>query len=156
MFRIPGSILCPIKAINRVLQMFKASQNGPLFAISNQHVFTYNMLQKKLKNCVTALGLKKHKDTSHSLRRGSVVWAEQSGVPHELIKVYGDWRSDAFCRYLQFPEKVRVAVSHKMVKNLQKYNLSDKFYYKPWRSGHVFYYGSFRPVVAEYTVFLLF
>ena len=67
------------------------------------------------------LGLQKSKFSSHSVRRGAVVWAERNGVEHELIKVYGDWSSDAYKQYLQFPEEKRVAVAHHMAQRLANY-----------------------------------
>ena len=38
--------------------------------------------------------------SSHSLRRGGVQWAAQSGIPHHVIKLLGDWKSQAYERYL--------------------------------------------------------
>ena len=99
-FKILKSILCPIAAIKKVLKISKATDNGPLLAVSNAQVLTYGVLQKKLKQCIAQLGLNKAKYSTHSLCRGAVVSAEKSGVPHDLIKVYGDSRSDAFKRYL--------------------------------------------------------
>ena len=105
-YAIPNSILCPVKAVKRLLQVNKSKPHGPLLALSDDLVFTYGMLQKKLKQVIADLGLNKNKYSTHSLRRGAVVWAECNGVEHSMIKVYGDWSSDAFHRYLQFPEEV--------------------------------------------------
>ena len=71
------------------------------------------MFQDKLKWCIKEIGLKP-KHSSHSLRRGSVAWARRSGVPHHFIKLFGDWSSDAFVRYLEYPIEMRAAVSMKM------------------------------------------
>ena len=83
------------------------------------------MLQKKLKQITRDLGLHKQKYTSHSLRRGGVAWAFRNGCPESLIKVYGDWSSNAYQRYLEFPVEMRVAVSYKMTKKLK--NLKNLF-----------------------------
>ena len=36
------------------------------------------------------------------------------GVRESLIKVHGDWISDTYTRYLEFPTKVRALVPQKM------------------------------------------
>ena len=120
-FAIKKSILCPIKAVKRVLRMSKATHNGPLLGIRNDKPFTYNMLQSRLKQAIKDIGLNKGKAkyTSHSLRRGGVVWAQRNDVPESHIKLYGDWSSNAFKRYLQFPTEKRVMVGKKMVRRLQ-------------------------------------
>ena len=78
------------------------------------------MLQRKLKLVSQQLDLKR-KFTSHSMRRGGVEWAYRNGVPESLIKVHGDWSSDAFKRYLTFPVELRDAVSEKMVEKLRHF-----------------------------------
>ena len=119
-FAIPGSILCPVRAVRRVLKISKASSRGPLLAISNSKMFTYGMLQRKLKEVINRIGLDKTKYSSHSMRRGAVLWAQKNSVPEPMIKLFGDWSSDCYKRYLQFPEETRVAVGRKMVQKLKK------------------------------------
>ena len=41
--------------------------------------------------------------SGHSLRRGGATFAFQCGIPSELIKLQGDWRSDAYMLYLTLP-----------------------------------------------------
>ncbi|XP_070174231.1 uncharacterized protein [Littorina saxatilis] len=44
--------------------------------------------------------------SSHSFRRGSATWALSCGVPVEVIKVMGDWKSSAYLVYLdQIPQR---------------------------------------------------
>ena len=120
-FSIPNSILCPVKAVKRLMKISKAKKGGPLLTISDSKIFTYSMLQRKLKLCVKQLGLKQSRYSSHSMRRGAVIWAELNAVPESLIKIYGDWSSNAYHRYLQFPEEVRVSVGHKMARRYSNY-----------------------------------
>ena len=89
-YAIPNLILCPIKAVRRVLHASKVKGNGPLLAVTDKHVFTYGMLQKKLKQAVQAIGLKKSRYSSHSLRRGAVEWAERNNIQESMIKIYGE------------------------------------------------------------------
>ena len=51
----------------------------------------------------------------HSFRRGGATWAFRSGVPGELIQVYGDWASDAYKIYLEFSEDARLRVARRMI-----------------------------------------
>ena len=120
-YAIPGSILCPVKAVRRLLRVNRCSDKGPLFAITNHKVFTYTMLQKKLKQVTVDIGLQKGKFTTHSIRRGAVVWAEHNQVPHNMIQIYGDWSSDAYKRYLQFPDETRQSVARKMSTRLANF-----------------------------------
>ena len=120
-FAIPNSILCPVKAIKRVLYINKANKHGPLLAISDSKIFTYNMLQSKLRQVAKILDIKKSKLTTHSMRRGGVAWAHRNGIPESLIKLYGDWSSDAFKQYLSFPLEMRVAVGARMARRLQNF-----------------------------------
>ena len=40
--------------------------------------------------------------SGHSFRRGGASFAVQDGVLGELIKVVGDWTSDAYYKYMYF------------------------------------------------------
>ena len=42
----------------------------------------------------------------------------QVGVPGEMIKVMGDWRSDAYQRYLDMSVQTRTSLVHTVVNNL--------------------------------------
>ena len=79
---------------------------------------TYGVFQKKLKKVVEKVGYNKNAFSSHSLRRGGVLWAFKSGVPESLIQVQGDWTSEAYKRYLSFPIEVRVVVNMKMQQSI--------------------------------------
>lgn len=52
--------------------------------------------------------------TSHSFRRGGVSFAFKSDVPSELVQLHGDWRSDAYKKYLAFSIEDKLLVAHKM------------------------------------------
>jgi hypothetical protein len=48
--------------------------------------------------------LGKHSDdySTHSFRRGGgATWAFSAEVPTELIQLYGDWKSNAYKKYLK-------------------------------------------------------
>ena len=50
--------------------------------------------------------------SGHSFRRGGASCAFQAGVPGELVQLHGDWRSDAYLRYLTVTQRMRSFISH--------------------------------------------
>ena len=46
---------------------------------------------------------------SHSFRRGGTTFAFLSGVPSEVLKILGNWKSQAFLSYFEFPLETRSA-----------------------------------------------
>ena len=47
--------------------------------------------------------------SSHSFRRGGCTFAFLCGIPTEMIKLLGNWSSDAYLAYLEFPVETRTA-----------------------------------------------
>ena len=114
---IPGSILCPKAALVNVCRVSKASSTDHLFAYRGDAGITtitrsefISFLRQKLSEC----GIKSSKFSGHSLRRGGATWAFSCGVPTELIKSHGDWRSDAYLLYLQFSLNDKLATTTSM------------------------------------------
>lgn len=100
--RIPGHLLCPTQA---TFLAFKhcplASPDGPAFVYptrSGVAPLTASALVQLLKS-----RLQPHADVStlsgHSFRRGGACWAYSSGVPVDIIRQLGDWRSNAYTAY---------------------------------------------------------
>ena len=59
--------------------------------------------------------------SSHSFRRGSAVWAIQCGLPTEMVKFMGDWKSSAYLNYVDSIPRCMVEVySDKFCANLPK------------------------------------
>ena len=54
----------------------------------------------------------------HSFRRGGATWAFHTGVPGELIQIFGDWASDAYKCYLDFSDDAKLRVAREMVSSL--------------------------------------
>ena len=69
---------------------------------------TYRSFLSKLGECLSRLGFPTGMYASHSFRRGEASFAFQSGVPVELIKMLGDWKSDAVLLYLTVPLPIRL------------------------------------------------
>ena len=52
--------------------------------------------------------------SSHSFRRGGATHAFRSKVPADLIQLHGDWKSDAYKKYLSLSMEDKLIVAHKM------------------------------------------
>ena len=61
---------------------------------------SYAQLTYWMREWVERLGYDKLEFSSHSLHRGGCQWASQSAIPHHVIKILGDWKSQAYERYI--------------------------------------------------------
>ena len=104
--RIQNSPFCPSTAL---LALALESPLGPtpvpLIRYSSHGAsnipLTHKRFTTKLHSCLTEAGYKATSYSGHSFRRGGASWALQCGLPVELIKLQGDWNSNAYERYLQ-------------------------------------------------------
>lgn len=69
---------------------------------SKQCPLTCSTFLNMLKSCLTQLGIDTTQYSCHSFRRGGVCFALECRLPlpPDLIKVQGDWKSDAYHPYL--------------------------------------------------------
>lgn len=117
--KIPDSPYCPSTALLQLtLESPPCALPVPLFRYTwlgasnvplTQHQFT-----EKLKTCLAGLGLDSSQYSGHSFRRGGAQFALQCGLSIELIKLQGDWRSNACERYLEPSFELRKQVSETM------------------------------------------
>ena len=112
---LQGSRLCPAVALDRVFREIRLSSSAHLFAFSDGTSLTYSMFQERLRSALVGAKVNSpHLFSSHSYRRGGTMFSFLCGVPLELIKVLGNWKSNAFLRYLEFPLETRLAASELM------------------------------------------
>lgn len=112
--RIPGSVLCPVSAFQRMVHLVPASPSEPLFTFSSptgNRPIRYKFFHTVLRACLRQIGLQPSSFSSHSFRRGGASYAFLIGVRGELIQSQGDWKSDAYKLYLELGYKQRVSVS---------------------------------------------
>ncbi len=80
--------------------------------------FTYHQLQNRLKQVIAAISFEPAAYSSHGFRRGGALFMVTSGVSRDVVKIVGNWRSDAIDQYIQMdlPTKVQAAkmVRHKI------------------------------------------
>ena len=109
----PCSIFCPVSAIYRAFSFTPhVSNNSQAFqwvhSSLNIRPFTYGFFMTKLRTCLTKCGLQGMDFGSHSFRRGGASLAFQAGLPLEIIKILGDWKSNAVLLYLTVPLDIRI------------------------------------------------
>ena len=107
--RVEGSPLCLTSALERMLMLqerqgFRSSRKSPLFLVSSKHrqvSVSKSVFLTKIKSLFSRAGVPCSSFIrGHSFKRGGASHAFKSGLPCELIKVYGDWKSDAYRLYL--------------------------------------------------------
>ena len=112
---IKDSPLCRVRAVKDMLGSFEdAPSTTPLFSFKKNGVvvpLTQQVFSKCLQTVLKACGLPSEKISGHSFRRGGASFAFSVGVPVSIIKMQGDWKSDAYERYIHVPlvSKVKLA-----------------------------------------------
>ena len=110
--------LCPVTAFERLLLLEIKCCNGALFTLPSGSCITYHLFQKKLRSCLSSVGLEANNYSSHSFRRGFATLAFQSDMPPEYIQLLGDWKSDAYKNYLVLGWGDKVKILNQMFRNL--------------------------------------
>jgi len=118
---IPQSVLCPVSAYKHMCRLVPGPKSGPAFVLlhgTGLSPVTYYQYQVFIRKVIAKVGLDPSLFSSHSFRRGGATWAFRAQVPGELVKVHGDWRSDAYLKYLDFSLDQRLLVAQAMVQGL--------------------------------------
>jgi integrase len=102
---LPNHPLCPVRALLKAFSFIpNPSLDAPPFLLSfNQKNFvslTQSKFSRKLTQVLSKVGYDSSLFSGHSFRRGGATWALQCGFPSDVIKILGDWRSDAYLRYI--------------------------------------------------------
>ena len=122
--QIPGSPLCPVTALHNMLKLNPAPHSSPAFIFPNLSPIYYHHYQSFIKSAATSLHLNPDHYSSHSFRRGGATYAFQAHVPPELIKLHGDWKSDAYLIYLEYSLKQKLSVSRDMASSIKALSTS--------------------------------
>ena len=97
---IPGSQLCPVRALSDFVTTYPTPANKPFFTIG-QTTITQPMARKALAQVLVALRLNPSQFPFHTFRHSGATLAFQLGVPLEHIQAHGTWSSDAVWAYLK-------------------------------------------------------
>ena len=111
---IPGSVLCPVSAYKRMCKKVRAKNSDPLFTLPDKSCITYKMFQSKLRLLISKFKLDPLMFSTHSFRMGGATYAFKSNIPSELIQLHGDWKSDAYKKYLSFSIEDKLLVACRM------------------------------------------
>ena len=123
--KIHNSSLCPVRAISKLLsQNSQIPPSAPLvsYPISggSYRFFTHSTFENYLNKALALAGQSPSSFSGHSFRRGGASFAFSCGVPADLIKIQGDWSSDAYLRYLSSPLSHRQQVFHSISHHISK------------------------------------
>ena len=125
---IPGSELCPVSAFKLLCERVPGNPRDPLARVKKGKKWgplPYRTFQNRIRTLIMQTGRNGQAYSTHSLRRGGASYLSAAGVSREMIKLTGDWKSDAVDHYIQFPLEAKVTVSQKVrEKILQEAGLS--------------------------------
>ena len=102
--RLPGSVLCPVRALKKVIKLYHPQPDSPLFQMKTVNgwvVITDSKIRKVLSKLNKKLGFPSGHFTFHTFRRSGATLAFNSQVSIQKIKHHGSWTSDCVWRYIQ-------------------------------------------------------
>ena len=103
-------------------QQLNVSQELPLFSYPGPHnsiqCLTYSKFNRALSALLDACDLEASKYSDNSFRRGGASFAAACGIPPHLIKLQGDWKSDAYLRYIDTPVHLRAQLFQVLASHL--------------------------------------
>ena len=100
--------ICPVFWMEYMLKLVPGTSSDPAFSIprgGQNCALSYNQLTTYFRKWLQLAGYPHKKYSSHSLRRGGASWAAHCGLPGHVIRLLGDWRSEAFMKYIDFSLK---------------------------------------------------
>lgn len=99
--------LSPATAVRDAFGLLDINPTGAAFVIDKSGTpMSSKDFSKQLKSVLLRCGYNTQDYTSHSFRRGSAVWAMQNGLPTEIVKYMGDWKSSVYLNYIDSIPKV--------------------------------------------------
>lgn len=103
-----------VECVRGYLLADPAPNTDPMFRVwkKNKVVpMTGRWFAKKLTVILIRAGINAIEYSGHSFRAGGATWAFQCGLPGEMIKLMGDWKSEAYAGYLRLALQHRVAAA---------------------------------------------
>lgn len=90
---------CPVRLLR--LFLYVRQHSVSFLAHSNGSPVTRFQFTSIFKKCLLVLGLSPAEFGTHSFRIGAATVAEASGLPDDMVKKLGRWKSDCFRRYIR-------------------------------------------------------
>ena len=79
---------------------------------------THSKFVQILQASLRGSGLNPSEYSGHSFRRGGATFAFACGIPAEIIKLQGDWKSSAYQKYIVAPLNLRQDLARVLALNL--------------------------------------
>ncbi|KAK3264828.1 hypothetical protein CYMTET_26438 [Cymbomonas tetramitiformis] len=103
MRHVPGSPICPVTSLRRVMEGPGLGEDGPLFCIEDAKgrlkPLTHSFFVSTFRKLAERPGLDPKAYSGHSFRRGGATAASGLAVADHLIQAHGDWASDCYKLY---------------------------------------------------------
>ena len=118
--------ICPVLWMHYMCEQIPGSPEDPAFMIiqkGEKLALSANQLVARLKKWLTLIGEDPEGYALHSLRRGGATFAHQCNIQGEMIKLLGDWASDAWRRYCDISMDQRFDTMQSFVEGLNKLTL---------------------------------
>ena len=115
--------ICPVLWMHYMLEQIPGNPDDPAFLIpykDEKKALSANQLVSRLRKWLTLIGEDPEKYVLHSLRRGGATFALQCNIQGEMIKLLGDWASDAWRRYCDISMEQRYDTMQAFVEGLNK------------------------------------
>ena len=104
------ALLFPVGAILSYLVM-RGPGGGPLFRFRDGRALTRPRLVVEVRKALTQAGINPDDYASHSFRSGAATTAVACGVPVDIIKTLGRWKSNAYQLYVRLPREQLSGIS---------------------------------------------
>ena len=95
--------VCPVFWMHYMISNIPAGPEDPVLSLptaGKRLALSANQLIYRLRKWIKLIGWDATTYSLHSLRRGGVTFAYQSNIEAEMIKLMGNWASDAYRRYI--------------------------------------------------------
>ena len=113
--KLHNSILCPVNAVQTVFRLIPATDEKHLFMLPDGTSLSYRPFLNKLRSILKNANVEDYRAYgSHSFRRGGTTFSFLCGIPAPVIKLLGNWKSDSYLSYIEFPLETRTAASELM------------------------------------------
>ena len=93
--------LCPVAAMLAYLS-YRCSSPSPLFKFSDGKPLTHSNFVEAVRKALDTAGID---SSQYSFRSGAATTAAKQGIGDATIMMLGDWRSNAYQRYIRTPRE---------------------------------------------------
>ena len=115
--------ICPVLWMHYMIEQIPGLPDDPAFMIiqkGQKLALSANQLVARLRKWLTLIGENAEDYALHSLRRGGATFAHQCNIQGDMIKLLGDWASDAWKRYCDISMDQRFDTMQAFVEGLNK------------------------------------